>query len=432
MGRAQYAAGVTDLRESLRSRRCLFGEREIVKVLRPKLLTEGQYRYLGYVSSVVVGACRRLIDLALNDDSLLRFLGVREDERPLLTAEPRCPDPLAFCRLDSFETPTGFQFVELNAEAPAGAGYADMALEGLLTHPLLPAFASEVGATRIQHREALLNALLLGYRIAQGRGKPTILITDYLDLPTRQEFEILRETFTRAGFRTLLEDPRRLERRQGRLYAQGEPVDLVYRRVLVNELLERRSELSALLLAIEHGEVVMLNPFRSKIVHKKAAFAVLSGDARDRTWLTREERIAIDAVIPWTRRVRATRTDYRGTEVDLLAFLERERSKMVLKPNDEYGGKGVVLGWECEEAAWRAAIQDALQGDFVAQERVPTITEPYPLLDQGLEEVEMVVDLDPYVYFGKVDGVLARLAAGSLCNVTSGGGQTPVLLVPGD
>jgi hypothetical protein len=42
----------------------------------------------------------------------------------------------------------------------------------------------------------------------------------------------------------------------------------------------------------------------------------------------------------------------------------------------------------------------------------------------------MIVDLDPYIYLGQVSGVLARLAAGALCNVTSGGGQVPVFLAP--
>ena len=40
-----------------------------------------------------------------------------------------------------------------------------------------------------------------------------------------------------------------------------------------------------------------------------------------------------------------------GTTVDLLPFIERERDQLVLKPNDEYGGKGIVLGWEVDDAS---------------------------------------------------------------------------------
>jgi hypothetical protein len=42
---------------------------------------------------------------------------------------------------------------------------------------------------------------------------------------------------------------------------------------------------------------------------------------------------------------------------------------------------------------------------------------------------DFVVDLDPYVFDGEVEGFLTRLSATSLANVTSGGGQVPSLLV---
>jgi hypothetical protein len=34
------------------------------------------------------------------------------------------------------------------------------------------------------------------------------------------------------------------------------------------------------------------------------------------------------------------------------------------------------------------------------------------------------------MYLGKMHGALTRLGAGSLCNVTSGGGQVPLFIVP--
>jgi hypothetical protein len=40
-----------------------------------------------------------------------------------------------------------------------------------------------------------------------------------------------------------------------------------------------------------------------------------------------------------------------------------------------------------------------------------------------------VVDLDPFVFNGEVEGFLTRLSGTSLANVTSGGGQVPAFLV---
>ena len=42
---------------------------------------------------------------------------------------------------------------------------------------------------------------------------------------------------------------------------------------------------------------------------------------------------------------------------------------------------------------------------------------------------DVVVDLDPFVFQGEVEGFLTRLSGSSLANVTSGGGQVPGFVV---
>jgi uncharacterized circularly permuted ATP-grasp superfamily protein len=127
-----------------------------------------------------------------------------------------------------------------------------------------------------------------------------------------------------------------------------------------------------------------------------------------------------------------------GEEVDLPAFILAHRERLVMKPNDEYGGKGVFIGWEMSDADWANALAEALESSFVVQERVDVVRQEFPLLssDEGsdsdrgqVEFGEFVVDLDPYVFGGEVEGFLTRLSATSLANVTSGAGQVPSFLV---
>ncbi len=42
--------------------------------------------------------------------------------------------------------------------------------------------------------------------------------------------------------------------------------------------------------------------------------------------------------------------------------MRRHRANLVIKPNDEYGGSGVTLGWETDEKDWDAAIERAISG----------------------------------------------------------------------
>lgn len=62
--------------------------------------------------------------------------------------------------------------------------------------------------------------------------------------------------------------------------------------------------------------------------------------------LDADERTAVARHVPWTRQVRDGLTRYQGQPVPLLAFAQRNRERLVLKPNDDYGGQGVLLGWE--------------------------------------------------------------------------------------
>ena len=47
----------------------------------------------------------------------------------------------------------------------------------------------------------------------------------------------------------------------------------------------------------------------------------------------------------------------------------------------------------------------------------------------GVQMRDMLVDLAPYLFRGKMAGFLTRLSSTGLANVTSGGGQVPALVV---
>jgi hypothetical protein len=109
----------------------------------------------------------------------------------------------------------------------------------------------------------------------------------------------------------------------------------------------------------------------------------------------------------------------------LLELIRRWRDQFILKPNDDYGGKGVRVGWEGDDASWDAAIAEALAADYVVQQRVSVARASFPhLLDGHLGFRDLSVDMDPYIIAGEADGFLTRIAGTTLLNVTAGGGST--------
>ena len=100
-------------------------------------------------------------------------------------------------------------------------------------------------------------------------------------------------------------------------------------------------------------------------------------------------------------------------------------------PVDDYGGKGIVLGWEVDDAAWQAALHTALREPYIVQQRIGLPRESYPSFTDGrVVFTDRMVDTAPYVaYGGNVDGCLSRLATAALLNVTAGTGtQTPTFI----
>jgi uncharacterized circularly permuted ATP-grasp superfamily protein len=115
-----------------------------------------------------------------------------------------------------------------------------------------------------------------------------------------------------------------------------------------------------------------------------------------------------------------------------LEFVARGRDRLVLKPNDDYGGHGIYIGWNTDEAGWQEALRHALaDGDYLVQERVSTARETFPALkdDGGVVFVEQLVDLDPMLFYGKVGSAFTRLSSNELANVTSGGGMVPTFII---
>lgn len=180
----------------------------------------------------------------------------------------------------------------------------------------------------------------------------------------------------------------------------------------------------------------MVNSFRCKLLHKKASLAVLS-DERQARLFTADEQAAVQAHVPWTRVVEARHTQYRDSAggeqtVDLLPFIAARRESMVLKPNDEYGGKGIVLGWTVDDASWQRAIETALAEPYIVQERVDVPSELWPaMVDGALHIGERMLDTAPFLANGTtVNGCLTRIATDPLLNVTAGGGSNvPTFLV---
>jgi Glutathionylspermidine synthase preATP-grasp len=235
------------------------------------------------------------------------------------------------------------------------------------------------------------------------------------------EFRIVCNAARNAGLEALHGTLDEVEYDGSLLRLQGEPVHLVYRRALLEECPE-----GDLVAAARDRSAAIVNPFRARVANNKKLFALLQ-DPRFAHLVEEKERRVIDETIPWTRVLRDGRASYGEWVVDLLPFVSDNRERLVLKPASDYGGHGVSLGMETEQAVWDRLIEDHVEeGDFVVQEYVPVPEEMFPTVEDGHVQMRLKrFNINPFGIGGRYAGMITRISDQAVINVSAGGGLLP-------
>jgi hypothetical protein len=417
------------LREAMRSSRLTYSDRPIGVALRPHLLERKQFDGVKAAAELIVHALERIAAAAVQSSALMTQLGLTKAEKKLAMIDPGFTGAAITTRLDGFIHDQEIKFVEYNAENPSSLSDQEGLNQLLCELPAMLILTQRYHLQQFSPVERLLATLLAVYREWNGNGVPNIAIVDWKNLPTANEFILLRDHFAARGVRTIICSPDELEYKRNRLRCGDFEIDLVYKRMIIHEFLAEYDETHPLVRAYVNHHVCLVNPFRCKIMHKKASFEVLTDDAYA-SWFTSKERAAIGRSIPWTRRVADRRTTYRGRSVELVEFVRENRAHLVLKPNDDYGGHGVYLGPQLDQSGWENAIATALSFDYVVQEAVDLSPEEFPIFNESNWNLQpMFVDTNPFLFLGKVCGAMVRLSNSPIVNVTSGGGETGFFVI---
>jgi glutathionylspermidine synthase len=417
------------LRSAMRKKRLLYGERPIGVALRPHFLHYEQFEKLTQTAQRIASALEKVAAAVVQDPKLMEELGLTEAERKLALVDPGFSTAGVTTRLDAFVHGDEIKFVESNAENPSSLPDQEELNRLLFELPAMASFAQRYLLRQFSPVKKLLETLLSTYREWGGTDVPNVAILDWKDLPTSSEFVFLQEHFSAHGVPTVICSPDDLEYQQGQLRCDAFRIDVVYKRVIIHEFLARYDDTHPLVRAYVNHDVCLVNPFRCKIMHKKAVFEMLTDEERQ-TWFATSEKEAIRRSVPWTRRVSDRKTTRKGQKINLLDFIRRNRSRLVLKPNDDYGGHGVHFGAQLNEREWDNTIQTALSADYIVQDALDLHPELFPVFSENDWKLQpMFVDTNPFLFRGKVCGAMVRLSATPIVNVTSGGGETGFFVI---
>ena len=420
------------LHAEMRARNLTAGGRPISPVLRPHFIMQRQYAALVKAAELLFSAIDRIKQLALATPALLARLELLPAEKMLAAVDPGYPFLSVTSRLSTHLDNGNLRFVDYNADTPTGVAYAEALSDVFYECPPVREFRKRYGLIKSGGTKQLLQALLKTYKEFGQKQSPRIAIVEFrqpFQAVDSDELILLRESFRKAGYQTEIASPDQLEYRGGVLRRADFAIDLVYRRVKVQEFLVRFDLNHPLVRAYREGAICMVNSFRSELAHKKAIFDLLTDETVTVNFPAAERKVIRDH-IPWTRVVAAAKVTRQGEQVDLIDFIQKNREKLALKPNDDSGDQHAFHGWELDDTAWERALKTALRAPYVVQERIAPPVASFPVYQWGEVQMrDLNIDLHPHAFLGKVQGCSSWVSAADTPGFSTLSGLAPTFII---
>jgi hypothetical protein len=416
--------------------------RIIETALIPWVLTSDQLYCFHWVAQQLSGALLRLAHLYAHLPAVREVVPFDPERESWmrLCRHPRSRPLAVIGRLDSTASygharwREAFRMLEPNGVGVGGVHYAptgcSIALD-VVGDLLLRALPGRAITATPDPRQLLVDELAsVARRLRRPLG--AVALIENMDFTTgTDEFQELAEHLAGRGIPAVVADPRQLRIRRGAYYAGKTRVDLLYRDSELSEFVEMERgarPLTAMRQAVREGRLISGLTWE---FDQKSAWEIFT-DSRYARYFTRAQRQLFREHLLWTRLVRpAWVTDPSGRRVDLIAYIRRNRRRLVLKPNALFGGEGVVIGHTVGQAAWDRALRKALRGKerYVVQSAASIPSEAFPALMDGHVHWRERHVVSGFYFSSTGVGLVGRFSGAPVVNVSRGGGLVPALWV---
>ena len=421
------------LQERMRAQQLVVGGKPVSPVLRPHFITRRQYTNLVKAAESLIASIDRVETMAIGSPALLSRMELLPAEKMLATVDPGYPFLSVTTMLNTQMHNGTLRFAHFNADTPTGVAYGEALANLFYDAPPVKEFRKRYTLEKLPGIRYLLGAILKSYKEFGGQSKrPNIAILEFKQpFQTTESGEslLIADFFRKEGLATEIVSPDQLEYKNSVLRRGDFRIDIVFRRMRVQEFLVRFDLTHPLLRAYRDRNVCVVNNFRSELAQKKAIFDLLTDDAVTSNFPASEKK-AIREFVPWTRVVSSAKTTYQDEQIDLPEFILKNRERLVLRPNDDSTDQHSFLGSESDDTRWERALKTALRTPYVVQEVIAPVTDVFPLLQYGhLEMRKMRIDLYPHTYLGKVQGCSSWLTAVTPSGFSTLAGVAPTFVL---
>jgi hypothetical protein len=422
------------------------GELDTIRVLPcPITVLPDQLAYIHFVSVTIQNALKRLPELYMQDFAVREVLQVTQEEEEWLWKcwgpSQRDNNPV-FGRLDAlvdFISPMwkdSLRFVEPNLSGIGGL-HLTPTCEGIVNDVVLPVLQEQDPQLRLEIgkdiRELLMQEVL-DHLEAIGRPARNVCFVEpkYAGSGPDEQEALAQYFRDRYGMRIMHADPAELTLRGREVYYEGEAIDLAYRDYPVADLIELEREgknVESMRALFQQNR--MISSITAEL-DQKSCWEILTDPQFTSKYFSADERQVFRRHILWTRILSDRFTQLPDGQMgSLLDYTRKEFEALVLKPNRDFGGHGVVIGHSVTRAEWETALEQALADEerWVVQQLASIPVSEFPVLGpDGKAHVEPFYVVMGFAATKYGMAVLGRASQKQVVNVAQRGGMCGVFI----
>lgn len=352
---------------------------------------------------------RKVTERYLSDESFRALFNFSKPLEELILHDPLYEIPVAIGRYDVFfNSLTDFMFCEINTDGSSAmsedSGLAEIFKDAKIFKDLnwhLKSF--ELYDTWVDKSLELYDS------IYKNHDRITVCIADYNGSGTTKDFELFKRAYEKAGVSCVIADLTELkyDEENNALTYNGTKIDLVYRRAVTSEIMEKYDESLDFIKAYLNDAFLCLGSFRSQIAHNKTFFEVLHRD-EVKSFLDEDDLMFIEDHVPFTAR-------FEGDE-DFFEEIVKNKDEYIFKPNDLRGAKGVFVGREFSEDEFRTRAREVFNNGFIYQKFVDKKLVKFVELDENgnWQTVERANMIGLFSYMENFKGIYARFGVDNI------------------
>ena len=389
----------------------------------PMFFTEKDIESFEKITEMIMKITNKITDRFLVDEKFRSKFRYPEFLNELIAIDNGYDINAPIGRFDIFyKDYDNFKFCEINTDGSSAMNEDNIVARILSEAKAFKDFSKEYEMEYFELLDSWVKESIKIYdRYDKKVERPNVAIVDFVESGTPNEFEDFKNLYIRNGYNCIIADPRELKYKEGKLYKDDYKIDLIYRRIVTFELVDKIDEIGDFIQAYKDRAVCVIGSIRSQIMHNKIIFSILLEDDTLEQ-LSEDEREFIKKHIPYTK--------IFAENEKIFHEVLNNKDKYIMKPMDLNASQGVFAGRDLNNKEWETRINDVWGKDYICQEFVEPYRRDFLVYknnDFTTEALGSIVGL--FLYNEKFKGLYTRVGPKSIISGLSDYYTVPNFLV---